>query len=90
MKSAKSWGLCGDSAKIYEKLRNWETVEVEMLPLNHSLGVTKGGEKRTIKPIPLYQGSKSGTRAYNFKKGRSPIMNEFDLAMWVSHMKLSV
>ena len=89
MKSAKYWGLKGDSAKIYDRLRKWETVKIEFLPMKHSLGITKGGEKRTIKPIPLYPGSESATRAYKFMRGRSPIMNDFDLAMWVSHMQLA-
>lgn len=93
-KTAKEWGLEGDSAKIFERLKNWETVSVETLPLRHGNGeiADKGGKRFTITPKPLMKecADEIGSRGYvTSNKDGSPIFNVQQLAEWVSRLKLA-
>ena len=93
MRTAKDWGLTGDSALIFDMLADWKPCDVETLPMEHTRGIDEGGKQFTITPKPLIEGCDIPNRGYvvtgnDGKVEQSPILEPFTVATWVSHLKL--
>jgi len=80
--TAKDWGLVGDSAIIFEGLKNWKTMEVES---------RYDGKRFSIKPVPLLEecANDVSVRGYIIStKNDGPIASVREVAEWCERLKL--